>query len=223
MLIRVGEQTVVLQVSYDKTAQCVARIQVLYRLLRQRALPDIVSLRPGLDSLAIEFREGADPGWLAEVQAEAEKLPPPEPPADILRIPVCYEDSLGRDLEKVAAACGMSPQETVELHHSAEYTVWMLGFMPGFPYLGELPERLQIPRKSKPDPFIPAGSVAVAEEYCGVYPFDSPGGWHILGRTPARLIDYARSTPWIFDYGMRVRFYPITLEEYRQELAKRKP
>jgi KipI family sensor histidine kinase inhibitor len=90
----------------------------------------------------------------------------------------------------------------------------MIGFMPGFPYLGELPAELRLPRKSAPDPRLHAGSVAIAEEFVGVYPFDSPGGWHVLGRTPLQLTDYNREDPWIFRYGMSVRFFPITKMEF---------
>ena len=82
--------------------------------------------------------------------------------------------------------------------------------MPGFPYLGELPAELHLPRKANPDLKLPAGSVAIAEEFVGVYPFDSPGGWHVIGRTPLRLFDYKRSEPSLFHYGMSVEFYPIS-------------
>jgi KipI family sensor histidine kinase inhibitor len=221
MLIRIGENAVVLQVSYDKTADCVAKIQDMYRILKERAHPDILSLRPGLDCLAVEHREGFDPtGLLLEARMHGALAPDEHTATDIFAVPVCYEEPFSRDLTLVADACGLTTQDVVDLHTSVTYDVWMLGFMPGFPYLGELPESLQLPRKPKPDPLIPAGSVAVAEEYCGVYPFDSPGGWHILGRTPLQLIDYTRTTPWIFDYGMRVKFHPITMEQFRQLSTK---
>lgn len=221
MLIRVGENVVVLQVSYAKTADCVARIRDMVRSLMAEAHPQIVSIRPGLDCLAVETRDGFDAsGLLIELRKRELAAQPPLP--DAFEVPVCYEQPFSRDLPRVAETCGLTVQEVIELHTSVTYDVWMLGFMPGFPYLGELPEGLQLPRKSKPDPLIPAGSVAVAEEYCGVYPFDSPGGWHILGRTPLQLIDYSKPTPWIFDYGMRVKFFPITADQFQQQSGSRK-
>src|SRR4029078_5470972 len=124
-----------------------------------------------------------------------------------LDVPVCYE--LGSDLDEVCARTKLSQDQVIELHTSKIYSVWRIGFMPGYPYMGELPQQLQLPRKNKPAQGIPAGSVAIADEFVGVYPFESPGGWHVIGRTPWRLIDYSRENPSLFTYGMRVRFYPI--------------
>ncbi|HSP06869.1 MAG TPA: carboxyltransferase domain-containing protein, partial [Acidobacteriota bacterium] len=143
----------------------------------------------------------------------------PEQAGEILRVPVCYEETLAPDLSFVADRTGLSIPEVIRLHSDTTYEVWMLGFMPGFPYLGKLPAKLTLPRKDRPSPRISAGSVAVAEEYTGVYPFDSPGGWHIVGRTPWAVTEYRRTPPWLFDYGMQVQFYPITIEEYRQSIS----
>lgn len=221
MLIRIGEQTLVLQLSYERTADCVSRIQKIFRELRARNIPEIVSVRPGLDSIAIEYQEGfAATELLAEMKATVDSLPGLPQALQTYTIPVCYEPPFSRDLERVARSCALSVPEVIELHSSATYDVWMMGFMPGFPYLGELPEALQLPRKAKPDPHIPAGSVAIAEEYCGVYPFDSPGGWHILGRTPIPLMNYRHSQPWTFQYDTRVRFVPVSLQEYQDTLLK---
>jgi inhibitor of KinA len=92
----------------------------------------------------------------------------------------------------------------------------MIGFMPGFPYLGELPKELQLPRKKTPVISVPAGSVAIAEEYVGIYPLQSPGGWNIIGRTPLQILNYKEDVPCLLDYGMEVEFIPITAVEYER-------
>jgi KipI family sensor histidine kinase inhibitor len=117
---------------------------------------------------------------------------------------------------EVERLTGLRREEIVEIHSGAIYDVWLLGFMPGFPYLGSLDLRLRIPRKIRPDLAVPAGSVAIAEEFTGVYPADSPGGWHVIGRTPNKLVDFTKSPPWLFDYGMRIQIQPISRNEFLQ-------
>ena len=126
------------------------------------------------------------------------------------RIPVCYDDDLGPDL----AEFGLPREEVIALHSHAEYVVYMLGFMPGFAYMGGVPEALRIPRKATPRLKVPAGSVAVADALAAVYPWDSPGGWHLLGRTPVVFFDLARSRPSLLAAGDRVRFTPISRAEF---------
>jgi inhibitor of KinA len=138
------------------------------------------------------------------------------PTGELLEIPVCYETPFARDLNSVAEVLGLKPQEIVDRHAERIYDVWMLGFMPGYPYMGSLNEKIQLPRKSTPDFSVSAGSVAIAEEFVGVYPFDSPGGWHIIGITPLKVVDYSRSVPFLFQYGMKVKFYPISTDEFHR-------
>ena len=114
----------------------------------------------------------------------------------------------GDDLAGVALACGLSVQEAIDLHCGAEYTVAFCGFMPGFAYLVGLPPLLQLPRRSTPRTRVPAGSVAIAAEFAGIYPRESPGGWHLLGHTNAILWDDSRTPPAMLPPGTRVRFRP---------------
>ncbi len=114
----------------------------------------------------------------------------------------------GVDLAEVAQSCGLSVQAVVDLHSAAEYTVAFCGFMPGFAYLVGLPEVLHLPRRSTPRTRVPAGSVAIAAEFGGVYPRESPGGWHLIGRTHALLWDDSRSPPALLAPGKAVRFRP---------------
>lgn len=218
----VGESIIVLSVSYDDSSRCARWVRSAYRRLAAKKDPAILSVRPALDCLAIEFSGEPDTARLVqelesveEAAASAQEKPP-------LLVPVCYAPEVAPDLPALAERTGLSPDEIAALHSSITYEVWMLGFMPGFPYLGKVPAPLAIPRKDRPTPRIPAGSVAVAEEYTGVYPFDSPGGWHIVGRTPLTVTDYDRNPPWLFDFGMKVRFCPMTIQEYRQSISAAK-
>jgi inhibitor of KinA len=207
----VGENHVILLLSYYDTSKCVSKINQLQRQLR---IPGIRSMRPGLDCLLLELENNADLNDLKKTLQSIEVSEISETSDEIIKIPLCYE--LGVDLENISRTVGLSKEDVKSLHSSQTYTVWMIGFMPGYPYMGELPKALQIPRKSTPDSKLPAGSVAIAEEYVGVYPFDSPGGWHVLGRTPLRLFDYRRTNPSLFHYGMKVQFYSIDKDEFEK-------
>lgn len=131
-----------------------------------------------------------------------------------LLLPVCYDPQFAPDLEAMAAFHHCSTKELIELHHSQSYYVFMIGFSPGFPYLGILPDALVTPRKSSPAPLVRAGSVGIAGRQTGIYPMDSPGGWNIIGRTPTRLFDIGEKQPCFFKAGDRVRFSPIDLETF---------
>lgn len=129
--------------------------------------------------------------------------------APTLEIRVRYGGRDGRDLEQVAASLGLSPQEVVRRHAGQTYRVFVLGFAPGFGYLGPLPSELRLPRRAEVRPRVPAGSVAIAGEQTAIYPFETPGGWHILGRTELALWDPAADPPALLRPGGRVRFVPV--------------
>lgn len=126
------------------------------------------------------------------------------------RLPVCYGGSHGADLAAVASACGLSAEEVVHLHAGVEFTVYMLGFMPGFAFMGGLPEVLAMPRLQEPRLRVPAGSVAITGGLTAIYPWESPGGWHLLGRCPVPLFDEAAPSPVLLAPGDRVSFEPVT-------------
>lgn len=132
----------------------------------------------------------------------------------VIRIPVCYHPLVADDLEWTAFHTGLSPEEIVDLHTGTDYTVYMLGFVPGFPYLGVTPEALEVPRKLSPAAAVPAGSVALAGRQTGIYPFTTPGGWQVIGRTPVKLFDTGRDPVCLLKPGDLVRFEPITLHEF---------
>jgi KipI family sensor histidine kinase inhibitor len=125
------------------------------------------------------------------------------------RIPVCYEDDYAPDLPEVARLTGLSPQEVVRLHSSAHYHVYMLGFLPGFAYLGDLPAALALPRRADPRVRVPAGSISIATSLTAIYPYESPGGWHLIGATPIRFFEARRMPPALLAAGDQVLFEPI--------------
>lgn len=133
---------------------------------------------------------------------------------DVVRIPVCYDADLGLDLEALAVWARCTTADVSRWHTAREYRVFMLGFLPGFAYLGPVDSRLAMPRHSRPRTKVPAGSVGIAGGQTGVYPRESPGGWQIIGRTPVVLFDASRQPPTPFRAGNRVRFEEISREEF---------
>lgn len=134
----------------------------------------------------------------------------------IIEIPVLYGGEYGPDLAYVAQYNHMTPEEVIRIHSEAEYLIYMLGFTPGFSYMGGMDERIATPRLKSPRVLIPAGSVGIAGKQTGIYPIDSPGGWQLIGRTPVHLYDAERDTPILLDAGLHVKFIPIDEAEYRR-------
>ena len=140
---------------------------------------------------------------------EAEELP-------VVEIPVCYGGEYGPDLLEVAQHCSLTPEEVIARHTAPTYRIYMLGFTPGFPYLGGMDPSIAAPRRKEPRIHIPAGSVGIAGEQTGVYPIVSPGGWQLIGRTPLRLFDPQREQPILLSAGAGIRFVPIDEETFRK-------
>ena len=145
---------------------------------------------------------------LAITQQVAEEI------ADTVKIPVCYDPDLALDLYEMAAQKNIPVQTIIQLHCSMPYRVFMLGFLPGFAYMGTVPTALETPRKNTPRTNVPAGSVGIAGKQTGIYPFESPGGWNIIGQTPLKLFDVNRRDAVLLQPGQQVQFYPITSEEF---------
>lgn len=134
-------------------------------------------------------------------------------PGRTFEIPVCYEGKMSPDLEEVARHAGLAADEVIAIHSAAEYVVRVVGFLPGFPYLGGLDPRLVTPRRDTPRKRVPAGSVGIGGAQTGIYPLESPGGWNIIGRTDARLFVPERTPPALLAVGDRVRFRPVSAAE----------
>lgn len=134
----------------------------------------------------------------------------------LVKIPVCYAEEFAWDIPQVAAKNNLTVEEVITLHQSIKYKVYMLGFLPGFAYMGEVDEKITMPRKTEPVP-IAAGSVGIAGVQTGIYPFASPGGWQIIGRTPLKLFNVGRDEPVLLKAGDTVQFHAISIDEFHQQ------
>ncbi|HEY5789576.1 MAG TPA: 5-oxoprolinase subunit PxpB [Gammaproteobacteria bacterium] len=203
----------------DRTlvAQVAALDARIAALAAQGALPGLVETVPTFRSLTLIY----DP--LLTTRRELQQALAPALATAIdgtlasgrsWRLPVCYGGDFGPDLAATAAAAGLDEAAVIALHHGRDYRVYMLGFLPGFPFIGDVAEPLRLPRRSEPRPRVAPGSVAVAGGLTAVYPSASPGGWHLLGRCPVPLFDLASAQPSLLQPGDRVRFTPVEAAEY---------
>jgi len=217
-----------LRVVFGRTIDPAVNRQVhhLASLLRAGGVPGLEDLVPGYASLTVHYDPAAwvreDRGPFAVLAAELRTLwgsagrdAPPAPRE--VSIPVCYGGAFGPDLAEVASRCGLPEAEVVRRHSAPAYLVHLLGFAPGFPYLGGLDPDLATPRRSTPRPLVPAGSVGIAGHQTGIYPLATPGGWQLIGRTPRPLFDPAGAEPCLLRPGDLVRFVPMDPSAFGQE------
>jgi len=212
----------------QETIQQVLNVQ---RRIEAAKIPGIVDLAPAYTTIGVFYdpiqavAKGASPegifSWLAtrihqaladEVRAVSLAASPVK--SRRIEIPVCYGGEFGPDLEDVARIAGLTPEELIRRHSEGEYYVHCLGFTPGFPYLSGLAPELAMPRRDVPRKEIPAGSVGIGGSQTGIYPLRSPGGWHLIGRTPFRLFSVDGDPPSLLRPGDRVRFCAITPADF---------
>jgi KipI family sensor histidine kinase inhibitor len=198
-----------LLIIFDDRISIEAHHQVLRLTPLLGSLRGVTNVHPAYASILIDFdplaiRHADLQRMVAERFAQTAAVPLPEPRT--VEIPVSYGGEFGPDLEAVAAATGHTPDEVVAIHSGASYLVYFLGFSPGFPYLGGLPESIASPRLETPRKRVPAGSVAIGGRQTGVYPVASPGGWRIIGRTSLRLFEPDRDPPVLLRMGDHVKF-----------------
>ena len=199
------------------TLQANENVRRLLRLLELEPIRGIRNFHPAYCSLLVKFdalkwRHEKLEEKLRQYLERVEEVNLPEPRQ--VEIPVSYAGEYGPDLNDVAAMHGMTPEQAIELHASTNYLVYFLGFVPGFAYLGELPEALATPRLATPRRRVPRGSVGIAGNQTGVYPFATPGGWRLLGRTPISMFRSDRDGLSLLSIGDRVRFVPISCERF---------
>jgi inhibitor of KinA len=187
-------------------------VQELMLQLQQARLPGVREFAPGYRSLLVVF----DPLTLSPSELTARILDIAArpgstglPQAKLLTVPVFYGGEYGPDLEEVADRLGISTDEVIRLHTETMYRVYMIGFMPGYPYMGELPAALAVPRRSTPRTRVPKGSVGIAQRQTGIYTVESPGGWQIIGWTPVEFFDPARRLPSLLEMGDAVKFEAV--------------
>lgn len=195
------------------------KVRAITALLKKNLPAGVEAVVPAYRSLSLLYDPLATaPERLAEILHALEAdLPAAEiAEAKIVSIPVRYGGGFGPDIGVVAKHTGLREEEIIAIHASVDYRIYMIGFTPGFCYLGGLDPRLHTPRRKTPQTDLPAGSVGVAESQTGMYPIASPGGWQIIGRTPLRLFAPARETPFLYEAGDRIRFVPVDEAEFRR-------
>jgi inhibitor of KinA len=210
-----GDRALLVEMGQAIEPEISGRVQALARLARGWA--GVEEAVPGYATLLLLYDPRRTQVEDLERRVEHETLTLRTenlPAARTVRLPVAYGGAFGPDLEALARHCGLAPEEVVRLHSNALYTVYMIGFTPGFPYLGGLPPELATPRLATPRTRVPAGSVGIAGTQTGVYPLESPGGWRLIGRTPTPLFDPNRNPPALLRAGDRLRFWPIPVEYF---------
>ena len=216
-----GDQALLVEFAPQIDPATNAAVVALARAVEAAAVPGLSGCVPAYCSLTV----GYDPAVLTYAAAEAlvRQLHDVAPaatsqPGRRLRVPVCYEAGFAPDLADVAAHAGLSTAEVVRLHTETEFRVYMLGFLPGFAYLGRLPEALRCPRKATPRLRVPAQAVGLAGLQTGIYPVEAPGGWQLIGRTPLPVFEPNRPEPFLFRAGDQVQFYAISAAEFFSQL-----
>ena len=192
------------------------RVLRLSSLVRAAKLPGVVETLPTFRSLMVHYNPLVtdSAGLIAAIERLLESSSGETQPAKLWRIPVCYADSHAPDLAEVAQRTGLSSEEVVGLHAGTRFHVYMIGFVQGFPYMGDLPRTLVLPRRTDPRVRVPPGSIAIATNLTAIYPLESPGGWHLVGATPVRLFDPRLSRPALLSPGDAVQFEPVSAGEF---------
>jgi len=193
------------------------KVRAITALLKQNLPAGVEAVVPAYRSLSILYDPLATtPSKLAEIlhTLEADDHADGIAEPKVVSIPVCYGGEFGPDIGVVAEHTGRREDRIIAVHASVDYPIYMIGFTPGFCYLGGLDGRLQTPRRKTPRTNLPAGSVGIAESQTGMYPVESPGGWQLIGRTPLRLCAPARENPFLYEAGDRIRFVPILEAEF---------
>ena len=212
-----GDRSLLVELGTAINLEVNRHVRSLYYRLSCRDLKGIIELLPSYASLLIVF----DP-LIISVSAlrtivsrlfdSPGEIDIPEPKT--VNIPVAYGGEFGPDLDWVAEFHKLPPGDVVRYHSATTYHVYMLGFTPGYPYLGEVPPEIVTPRRDTPRTNVPRGSVGIAQKQTGIYPVESPGGWQIIGRTPLTLFDPQAETPTLLEAGDVVTFYPIEQEAF---------
>jgi KipI family sensor histidine kinase inhibitor len=216
-ILHAGDSALVAEYGDAIDVRLNARVRQLQRTIEASGQAGLVELVPTYRSLMVHY----DPMVLSHeavaglILEAAGHLPEDDrEPARVVDVPVLYGGNEGPDLGDVAARAGLREAEVVELHAAGDYLVFMIGFMPGFPYLGGLPPAIATPRLATPRALVPAGSVGIAGAQTGIYPSESPGGWRLIGRTPVRLFDARLEPPALLQAGDHLRFVPVSRPEY---------
>lgn len=225
-ILTAGDSSVLIEFGKTISPEINRKIMAIVQIIREQHIEGIVDMIPAFCSLLINY----DPRVITYEQITERitailkmEVKSEEAKKTVVEIPVCYGGKYGPDIDTIAENAGLSVEEVIQIHSSRDYLIYMLGFLPGFSYLGGLDERIHTPRLANPRLKIAAGSVGIGGSQTGIYPMDSPGGWQLLGMTPVKTYDPDREVPILYEAGQYIRFVPIDEKEYERikELAER--
>lgn len=222
-----GDQAVTFSLGNSIDIQCHRKLMGMLQWLRQHPFTGLLDIVVAYNSITVVYdlylldrSDGTERGsefvrdllLKAYQQADVQNVEA----GKVKRIPVCYEAPFAVDMEYITKEKSLNREQVVALHTGRNYHVYMIGFLPGFPYMGEVDPQLQLPRKAEPGRRVEPGSVGIAGVQTGIYPVVSPGGWQIVGRTPLRLFDCKSDPPVLLEPGDHVQFYSITSAEFQE-------
>ena len=212
-----GEKALVIEFGDKISEEINSKVRAMMIGIDKKNIKGIVEMTPTYRSLMVHYNP-LDIDYksllnnLKTLESELDNINIPLP--KIIEIPTLYGGEYGPDIENVSKHNSLSIDEIIKIHSSKEYLIYMLGFTPGFPYLGGMDERIATPRLKTPRTKISGGSVGIAGSQTGIYPIDSPGGWQLIGKTPLKLYDVHRDTPMLLQAGNYIKFVSISEEEY---------
>ena len=224
--LNAGDEAIVVEFGNDISQATNRQVHALAQAVNRSVIHGVIGVVPSYRSVLVQYDSMRT--TQGEVRETLESLlgeSGPQPASDntharVVHVPVLYGGDHGPDIDFVAQHNGITTEEVIDLHTEPLYPVYMMGFSPGFPYLGGLSDKLVTPRMQTPRVEIPSGSVGIAEAQTGVYPVASPGGWRLIGRTPVSFFDHTRTPPSLLDAGDFVRFSPLQDEGEYQEIAE---
>lgn len=218
-ILTAGDSSILVEFGKEISEEINRKITATVQLMKKQNIEGVVDVIPAFCSLLINY----DPRVIAyeDIKERIQALLKVEVKGSagikrIYEIPVCYGGEYGPDLLNIAKNAGLSEEEVIKIHSGRDYLIYMLGFLPGFCYLGGLDERIHTPRLANPRLKISAGSVGIGGSQTGIYPLDSPGGWQLMGMTPVKTYDPEREVPILVEAGDYIRFVPVDEEEYQR-------
>lgn len=225
-IVAAGDSSILIEFGNEINEEVNRKITMIVQLMHAQHIEGVVDMIPAFCSLLINY----DPRIVSfeKMKKRMQELVKMDMKAGaqrkkVFEIPVCYGGEYGPDLENIASHAGITAEEVIQIHSSRDYLIYMLGFLPGFCYLGGLDERIHTPRLANPRKKISAGSVGIGGSQTGIYPLDSPGGWQLMGMTPVKTYDPEREVPILVEAGDYIRFIPVDEAEYKRikELVER--
>lgn len=216
-ILTAGDSSILVQMKQEIRPEINRRLSALVRLIKEQKVEGVIDTIPAFCSLLINY----DPRVVSYEEITCRirgmlkvDVDPGEAGRRVFEIPVCYGGEYGPDLAAIADHAGLTEEQVIKIHSSTDYLIYMLGFLPGFTYLGGLDERIHTPRLANPRIRIPAGSVGIGGSQTGIYPMDSPGGWQLMGMTPVKTYDPGRKQPILVEAGDYIRFVPVEESDY---------